>query len=153
VTPTPSLRLDLEDVLDGYDAMSRAGRDLTAVWREVTPLVRRDQSEHARLQEGTEGRWPKLAASTVAQRRAAKARGRKSRPVRNALGKLPRSVVVRYNRQVLKIESKVPWSGVHQDGGSVGRGATVPAREHVYFSAQALDRIVERLAQHIAEAF
>ena len=154
------MRLDLEDVIDGFESMKRRGRNLSAVWRELEPIAKRDQTEHARLQEGPDGPWQPLDSSTRARRlqskrRTARSKGRRrpKRVGRRLLGRLPRLVRVAFNRDTFLVRSKVPWSGAHQDGAAVGRGARVPQRQHVYFSKQFLDRIADAVAERLRRAF
>jgi len=137
----PTFELDLEDVLDGYDAMRGAGADLTPVWREVEDLAKHDQAAIGATQEGTDGPWPKRA----------RAQGR--RRARKLLGRLPTSVHIKYDKHRFRKESKIPWSGAHQDGATVGRGAVLPKREHVYFTDEFLAETIARIEQHIAGAF
>jgi phage gpG-like protein len=136
----PTFELDLEDVLRGYDAMRGAGADLSAAWRDLAPLAEHDQDAIAAAKEGTAGPWPKRARG--ARRRA-----------RKLLGRLPTSVHVKYDKHRFRKESKIPWSGAHQDGSTVGRGATLPQREHVYFTEEFLAAAIARIEQHLAEAF
>lgn len=60
--------------------------------------------------------------------------GKRSRQTRaivrhhRLLGKLRSTIKARLEGSGIRIGSFVPWAGVHNEGGAVGRGATVPAR-------------------------
>jgi len=157
---TPDIRLDLEDIYDGFDAMKRQARNLTKVWQKLEPVAKRDQHEHARLQEGPDARWKPIAKTTRGQRlrsrrKAAAKRGKRipKRVTRKVLGKLPKAISIRFNRDTFLTISKVPWSAAHQEGATVGRGVQLPKREHVYFSAQMLDRVRDEIVKHVAGGF
>jgi phage gpG-like protein len=154
--------LDIEDIVDGFEDMSRAGRNLTPVWSQLEPVLKADIRAHFDLREGPDGPWAPLAASTVAKRRQDATRrgkgrrtksGRKSRAVANPLNRLRTSFHVRYSRDYLRAVSKVEWSGAHQDGATVGKGAVLPAREHIYGSDQFLDIAESRLMAWIGAAW
>lgn len=52
----------------------------------------------------------------------------------------------------LTLRSKVPWAGVHNEGGSVGHGATVPARPFLFLEERDVDVLVEILRDHMLVA-
>lgn len=138
---------DLEDVLDGFNEMSRAGRDLRRAWRELKPVLKVDIREHFRAREGPDGKWPPLAASTKEKRKAARG-GRRRRG--GLLGKLRTAFTIEFDEKELRAESRVPeWASAHQDGATVGRGAKLPKRTHIWMSNEFIDRAVERLIEHI----
>lgn len=157
----PSVRLDLEDVDDGFDAMKRRARDLRAVWRDFEPIAKKDQRETARLAEGPDQqKWEPLAQATarkrLKRRQSSARRNRKRVPKRvtkKPLGRLPRQAEFRFNRDTFLARSRVKWSGIHQDGGIAGRGARIPARVHVYFSDDSLERLRGMLVDHMVRAF
>ncbi len=49
--------------------------------------------------------------------------------------------------------AKVAWAWVHQHGGRVGRGATIPAREFLYFSEEFVADVEEALAKYLARGW
>jgi len=157
----PSIRMDLEDIDDGFDAMKRRARDLRSVWRKFEPIAKQDQKETARLAEGPDKqKWEPLARTTASKRlrrrQASARRNRKRVPKRvtkKPLGRLPRQAQFRFNRDTFLARSRVKWSGIHQDGGVAGKGARIPARTHVYFSDDSLERLRDMLAEHVARAF
>lgn len=131
-----TLNWDLEELFEGYDEMSAAGRDLRPVWREVKPLVREDVRDHFKTREGPDDTWPPRDKASRGQRRM-------------LLGRLRTAWSFEIFPRLLRIVSKVPWSGVHQDGGRAGHGASIPQRVHMYFSEKFLDVLVDRLAEHL----
>lgn len=153
--------LDLDDVFEGLSAMSAAGKDMRPVFRKLVPIAEQDQKETKRKQEDESGRrWDRVARSTREKRlnksrSRARRRGRKA-PKRGGtrlLGKLPTEVRIEFTSTTMLRESRIPWSNVHQEGGTVGRGSKIPARPHVYFSEPFLDRAAEEMRCHLIEAF
>ncbi len=47
---------------------------------------------------------------------------------RRLLGKIPQSIVSKIEKGLLTIESKIPWAGIHNEGGTAGNDAEIPAR-------------------------
>lgn len=141
----PTLDLDLRDVFDGFEDISRAARNLTPVFQRLVPDMRRDQESHFAEQKGTDAAWPPRAASTM-KRRGKSARG-------GLLGKLKSAFRVEFSRVEIAAFEIVEWSGVHQDGGRVGHGAVIPQREHMYMSTTFLNIADERIAKHVFGAW
>lgn len=139
--------IDLSKVFAGYKQAERRSFDLTPVFRRLIPIAKRDIRKSAVLREGPDSKWPKLAKGTLKSRRKARKRGK--RPAKGVLGKLSRAVRVTAGRDFLRETSLIPWSGVHQDGAKVGRGATVPQRTFLYFSNQFLDLTTEAIQTHV----
>ena len=52
------------------------------------------------------------------------------------LGSVARQIVWNVEGNSVKALSRVPWSGVHNEGGSVGNGATVPQRSFLRIDAE-----------------
>lgn len=49
------------------------------------------------------------------------------------LGKIPQSIVSKVEKGLLTIESTIPWAGVQNEGGTVGRDAEIPARPFLFW--------------------
>lgn len=82
---------------------------------------------------------------TVAERDA-----KKNRPI---LGKLSSSIEAVIDRDSVVIRSKVPWAGVHNDGGTAGHGARIPERKFLELTGEdtkELQRIAEGYLKEIA---
>lgn len=62
-----------------------------------------------------------------------------SRVGEKLLGKLASSIVTKVDDGTLIVESKVPWAGVHNDGGAAGKGAQIPKREFLKLEDSDLD--------------
>lgn len=135
-------RVDLRDVNAGF---AEAHRELRAVGRDLVKPMRADQRAHAKAQEGPEAKWPPRASSTVAKMRA---QGRRRRP----LGRLSTAVTYRATSHAVIAESRAKWSGVHQDGGTVGRGSKIPARPFLWISDRLIDEAIEILQRPILRA-
>lgn len=165
-----SVRVDLSQVTHDFASMEAAAAKLRPVWGSLRRPMRDDQRDHARKQAGPEGKWPKNSAATIERRQQAK-RGRrramkaaktgkfnnKRRQFRASklMGSMPnRTVKVQtLGGDGLQAISKVAWSGVHQEGGRVGRGSRIPARPFLWLSDGFKRAAVEALEKHIVGAF
>lgn len=84
---------------------------------------------------------------------------RKRRSSRNALkkhrllGRLPTSLAVKISRGVLQVYSKVPWSGVHNVGGTAGKGSKIPARTFLRLEPEDMDVFETMLRKRALLAF
>ncbi len=125
----------------GIRSLEKLGRDLRPVLRALRKPVLDDQRDHRKKQEGPDGKWPKLAASTRERYKQMRRAGRKA--PRGILGRLPTAFRVRYERKSLVVESIVRWSRAHQDGKGV------PERRYYWISrsllAAARDVVVHEL--------
>jgi phage gpG-like protein len=132
-------RFNIRALERGLDELARRA---DGDWfRELAPLARADQREHARQQQGPEGRWQGRDPDTVA---AGKGRRR-----RRVLGRLPGAIKVQVHPDAIEIQSRVPWSGVHQEGGGVGNNATIPARPFLWWSEKFLGTAEEAALLYI----
>ena len=141
-----TLDVDLRDVIDGFNDINRASRNLRPAFRKLSPIMRKDQTEHFRLRVGPDGAWPKKAASTRARNKFLR-KGRKPSP--SLLGKMRTAFSVDFTRSELTTLSKVDWSLAHQDGLVVGRGVKMPKRTHHYMSAEFLVIADREIEEHV----
>lgn len=135
---------DMRDVERGFDSMKSRGRALVGAFRELVPAMREDQRDHASERSGPDGKWPARAPATR--------RSHGNMP-RKPLGKLTTAVTYKVDAMGASAESKIPWSGAHQDGGKVGNGATLPARTFLWISDRFLDFAVDVLGARLVRAF
>lgn len=139
------LHVDFSDVVAGLDNLARL--PAARIHRELKPLVRADQAEHASKRTGPGGRWAPRALATVEKMRLEHVR-------RRPLGKLTGGgVSYRSTASAITATSKIPWSGVHQEGGRVGRGAEVPARPFLWISDALLHDSQRLVVDQLAAAF
>lgn len=68
------------------------------------------------------------------------------------LGKLASSIASTVSRGTLTLYSKVAWAGVHNEGGTVGHGATLPARPFLFLESSDIDVLAEILTNRFARA-
>ncbi|MDQ3295077.1 MAG: phage virion morphogenesis protein [Myxococcota bacterium] len=129
-------------------SMSRRGKMLGQVFRDLKKPMRLDQREHAKDRSGPLGSWAARAPTTLAKLRSGGRRLRK-RP----LGRLTTAVTYRATRTGLMAESRVAWSGVHQEGGRVGRGSVIPARPFLWISDELLRKAEDAVTSAILLAF
>lgn len=137
----PVVSIDLEDVFDGFDELSRAGRDLRPVWRELKPVLKADLRMHT---EGPDGPWPPRAKTPRARR------GRRRRRRRGPLlGRLKTAFQFEFDHKQLRAVNRIPWSGAHQTGAVVGKGVELPQREFAYASDEFIELMVKRILEHV----
>lgn len=128
-------KVDLTAVDRGFDAMTRAARDLGPAFKAAKAPVRKDQRDHAKTRQGPDGPWAPKGRLTLAREALARKRaGGRRRMSRRILGRLPGAVKIEAGRNRIVARSKSRWSGVHQDGGTAGRGARIPARPFLWVS-------------------
>lgn len=157
---------DLRSIKKAMRTMERAGENPKKVWRVLRKPLRKDQKEHMRAAEDSKGgKWKPLASSTIERRlskggRAGKftKRGKLKKKAQRGLSKLLSQKLVsgakvKITRSAIVITSKVPWAGVHQHGGRVGRGSMLPAREFFYVGDGLIKQTARALAKHIADAY
>jgi len=142
--------VDQRDVDRAFDALARAGRDIGHVLRELMKPLRADLREHQRERRGPDGPWPGPASETVRKRGRSKS-GRRKR--KRSLGKLASQVAMRVEDETLVAENRVPWARVHQEGGTVGHGAEIPARPFMYTSNEFDEDVVEAVDAHLTRAW
>ena len=160
------IKADLRSIKKAMRKMERAGQDPKKVWRVLRKPLRKDQKEHMRAGEDSKGsKWKPLASSTIERRlskggRAGKftKRGKLRKKAARGLSKLlsqrlVSGAKVKITRRAIAITSKVRWSGVHQEGGRVGRGSLIPAREFFYIGDGLIRQTADALAKHIADAY
>lgn len=112
-------------------------------FREIAPLARADQRDHARRQEGPEGRWSGRDPATGG--------GKRSR--RRVLGRLPGAIKVQVHQDAVEITSRVDWSNIHQEGGQAGNGAIMPERPFLWWSEAFLQDAEEAAVLYITQGW
>ena len=116
-------------------------------FRELAPRARQDQREHAMQQEGPDGQWAPRDPDTHAWRQGRRRRRRK------LMGRLPGAISVKVHPDAVTITSKVAWSGIHQDGGTVGHGAQLPARPFLWWSEKFLGDAEEAALSYVLQGW
>jgi phage gpG-like protein len=128
--------------------------DLRKGWRESLKPLRADQRDHAKGQEGPSGAWAGRSPLTMQRRGTLVDDGkRKYRRPRKLMGKLPTALTSKVTRTGVSLISRAKWSGVHQDGGRAGQGASIPARPFLWASQEALEAIGYVLSRHLKIQF
>lgn len=65
------------------------------------------------------------------------------------LGRLGSSIASKVKRGSLTVYSKVPWAGVHNEGGQAGHGAQIPARPFLFLEPEDIDVLAEILVNRM----
>lgn len=117
------------------------------------------------MEDSSGAKWAPLAASTVERRlskggRAGKftKRGKLRKKAQRSLNRILSQKLVsgarfKSSRMEAKITSKVKWAGVHQEGGTVGKGSKIKAREFFYVGEELEKQAVKLIEKHVAGAF
>lgn len=151
---------DFRKLFREYGKVGRRGKNLRPAFAKLAPFMTADQKQNFKRQEGPDGPWPPKAASTRGRQlkrasASARRKGRKppKRGSKKLLGKLSTAFTVSFDRRELRAESKVPWSGVHQEGATVGRGSKIPARVHHWMSNEFLAIAEKQITDHVFGKF
>jgi phage gpG-like protein len=144
--------------------MDKARKSIRKVMRDLREPLRDDLKAHADKERGPDGKWPGRSAKTEQRDRKRttvyrekRRRGRsgplqETRSPRKAialLGKLPEITVSRTRLATLIASNAVPWSGVHNEGGTVGHGSVIPQREFVFLSDPFLGIAAEKITEFV----
>lgn len=105
--------------------------------------ARADQMDHGREARGPSGPWQPRATAPASKKKRAKMRRRR------LLGRLSSAVNTSVRGGKLVVESQIKWAGVHQRGGTAGRGARIPAREFLWWSEDVLDFFAKQIADYL----
>jgi hypothetical protein len=140
------VHIDLGDVQKGFDEMTRK-TVLLPVMQALKAPLRADQKDHAKAKSGPDAPWAPRAQSTIDARR-----GKRKLP-RKLLGKLPTAVSYKATYNAVVGESRVPWSRVQAEGGIVGHGARLPAREFLWISDGLVHKAEGLVTMYLAKAF
>lgn len=136
-----TMRLEMGEVEEALREMVRRGQDLKPAMKIIRREMREELLDNAMNGVGPDGPWAPRAPSTVAARR--KGSGRAKR----LLGRLPSVVQYTHDNARVTATSRARWSGAHQEGSTVGRGARLPARTFLWISDNLLQvskRVLER---------
>lgn len=63
------------------------------------------------------------------------------------LGRIAESFQLKIAGGRLEYGSTIPWAGVHNEGGTAGKGARIPARPFAYLTNEDVDTLVEMLRE------
>jgi len=100
-----------------------------------------DREMKAMIKEGTP-----QTAKEAARAAAAKPRATKKHKL---LGKLASTIRATVGRGELEVFSIVPWAGVHNAGGTNGKGAPIPPRTFLELEPEDGDKLAALIADHI----
>ena len=153
---TSTRYVDDSSVIAGLDNMRERGRQMASVFRMLRRPMREDQQKHAEDEEGPDGAWPPLAASTREARDkrqkvfSVSKKGRRGKvtttqfKARGVLGVLPELVSVKAVGFSVFARSTVQKIARAQHfGGPVGRGSVLPERPFLFVS-ESLARLAEQ---------
>lgn len=169
-------------VLRGIEQMGARASGLTKVMRQLRGDLRADLKRHAERESSPDGKWPRRAPSTLRRilkrasrhtyvNRERRKRGMSgplqqgtsvTRLVTDLLGKLPlgragsrmRTAVIGGDELIAKSPArKRPVPGIHNVGGSAGRGSRIPARQFVFMSENFLETAREKLIDYVHEGW
>ena len=106
--------------------------DYKEVFKRLRKPMRKDQRRHRDAQRGPRGPWAPLSPYTKA--RYAREGKRRNRRI---LARLPNTGVSIVTSDMLRLRSRVKWSGAHFAGPTrVGRGSILPQRQMWWISTE-----------------
>lgn len=161
-------KFDGSEAVVALDLTAKRSRKLKPAFRTLAKPLRKDQADHAKRKQGSDGGWPKLSKATMRNRRNArravkveksappastKRASRRRNPPRTLLGRLPRALKTTLGDLFIRLESTIPFGIVHQKSGSAGKRATIPKREFLWISKEVQKSAAKTLAEHIAKRF
>jgi len=154
------VEVDIHDVLEGLNELQARGENLKPVFQALKPVVKLDLRSHFASSTSPTGMWAPRAASSrkkiltrSSYTKRGKVKKRTQRRLDNQLGRLKSAFSYRITRWSLEARSIVPWAGVHQEGGAVGRGARVPARTFAWFSDAVVAQFMRAAKRYILAAW
>lgn len=69
------------------------------------------------------------------------------------LGSIANSFRITWDKSSWTMASEIPWAGAHNDGATVGHGATLPRRRFLEWTPERLAKFVEFANAHVLRAF
>ena len=135
---------DTRSIERGLDNLARRAERARPFFDQLKGPLREDQRDHRRSKEGPDRKWPDRAQQTP----SSKGKKRKRRSKR-LLGKLTTAVGYRASSVAVTARSKIPWSGIHQEGSEAGQGAKIPARPFLWLSADFVQDAGEALLTYV----
>lgn len=158
--------VDLRQVDAAIRRMARAGEDMRPVFRKTRGDFRKDQRDHMKRQKSSGGaKWAGLAPSTREKRlstggragkftkRGVMRRGVSRRLNRTLSGRLLARAIIKITTSEISFRSRIPWAGVHQKGGRVGKGARVPKREFLWVSDRFIGIMRTAVVAHLSKSW
>lgn len=161
-----SANIDLTEVDHAFSDVELRGKRAAPAFRQLRKPMRGDQREHAKAQSGPDASWAARSAMTEA-RRGARARAQRNRKralhpssrtssrsmPKRILGRLPSAILVLAGDLFVRAVSRVEWSGVHQYGGTAGRGAQIPRRTFLWLSDKLIATCEQVILDHVLDGW
>ena len=161
----PATKVDMRRADRKFKKAKLAAGDLRPVFRQMKPVLKADTARHFQQQHGPDGPWPGRSRSGWRRvrgkpgntykrgKRAGALNARGIKRYRLQLGRLRGVYTWKTAKQRMEMHSRVPWSGIHQDGGRAGHGAKIPARTFLWAGPVALHTYEKLAAEHVKRAF
>ncbi|HEU02891.1 hypothetical protein LCGC14_0605500 [marine sediment metagenome] len=159
------IEIDLRGLDKAMKRALKAGTDLRPAFRKLRTPLRKDQKDHMRAQSGPGGKWPGLSTATVekrlkmgGRRGALTKKGKRRKSSKRKLNFMLSSsflkgIKTRIFPTLIGIRAIGDVAALHQGGGKVGGGVTVPQREFLWISDPLFARALRTFAKHLASAF
>jgi phage gpG-like protein len=164
------MEVDISDVTRGLNLMHLKAADLRPVFKDLRAVLKEEIAEHFEKNEGPEGPWEprsrayveKMTAKPRARSGWSKKKGRMvfgttrrrrkgSKWESRQLGRFRSVGAYQFHvePQQLTMNAKGPWAGIHQFGGTAGKGANIPARPFLWVSDRFVDTFRRSLERHV----
>ena len=66
------------------------------------------------------------------------------------LGQIANSFSIDFDKSNWEMFSRIPWAGVHNEGGTAGHGARIPARVFLEWTPERIEKFVEMANEYLA---
>ena len=119
--------------------MQRKGTDLRPIFRNNKKQLKEAMRANMARQNDSSGkRWKRTKPFP-------------GRDTSKTLGqKLVSASKISFSKNHIEIKSTLPWTGIHQEGGTAYRGAKIPKREFFYASKSFLNILAKSIVKYIA---
>ena len=128
---TFNIEIDDRGVLDAFNRLQSAARDLSPAMEAIAGLLESRTAENFANQSGPSGPWPALKSQPRNKKRT-------RAQILVDVGTLKRSITSAFGADFATVGTNVVYAAIHQLGGEAGRGRKVhiPARPFLPFTGE-----------------
>lgn len=69
------------------------------------------------------------------------------------LAQIANSIVIEFGKDSFAVASRIPWAGIHNEGGNAGNGASIPARTFLQWTPERIAKFVELYQDFMTSRF
>lgn len=136
---------------DAYEVGSKGARLRQSAERAYA-RTEKLRAEYERIKEG--GYYPirkdvKKLAERIGRRHEQADEKIRRYESGEALGRIMNSFSVKIESSYMEMYSQVKWAGIHNEGGTAGHGASIPARPFLYWNAPRIQKLSEITQEYL----